>query len=199
MSMKLKIGGTLIALILLGIAAASVFTYNENNPQLPKFSLDSEKAKGWWTSSNVNIQEMARASKDYQGIEPIDKLPISDLTVHHGSKGKPSEDGCFISFSYYDYKEDLDQKYKEYVDRKSEGEVKTLEPVKKSLKTFEGDKEVTLQRYDYTIEGQDVLAGYQIGYIALSSGHIRTETVCETPDDLDKSISIIDAVQLSEF
>ena len=191
--------GALIALV---CVAAIVGLYIFNNPSYPKFSYDNAGTEGWWSSKNENLQKVARsAGNNYRG-DPIDTLPVADLTVHHGERGSQNnpKDACFVAFSYYDYPlAGLDAKYVEYEDRKkAQGELKELDSAQHTIKTFEGDETYELRQYDYTIEGEDVLSGYQIGFVEMQSGHMRIEGVCKTADDLALTHPILETVTLNK-
>lgn len=190
-------------LVVAGIIGATAYTLRVNNPPVPKFSTSLASDSGWWTGHNTNVQAMAKSiGSDYKGEEPIDKLPVADITIHHGEEGSKNApaDNCFTSFSYYNQPlNDLAAAYKNYEDRKNQqSHAEKLEPVKKTITTFEGNKDYELQRYNYVIEGQNILSGYQVGFIPMSGGYIRTEGVCKTPADLDLLTPIIATVQLNE-
>lgn len=198
---RIKQGAGLLALI--AVIAFIAGLYVSNTTSYPTFSSDSSKTSGWWSSENENMQKVAKsAGSSYRGTEPIDKLPVADLTIHHGEKGTAMapEDSCFTAFSYYDYPLDgLDAAYGEYKDRKeAQGVLKELEPRELTIKTFEGDEKYTLRQYDYTIEGEDVLSGYQVGFIELNDGYVRVEGVCKTAKDLALNLPIFESVSLNE-
>lgn len=191
--------GALLAIMLIAVIVA---LYIFNNPTYPKFSYNDTDIEGWWSSKNENLQKVAKsAGNNYRG-EPIDKLPVADLTVHHGERGSQSnpEDSCFVAFSYYDYPlAGLDAAYVEYEDRKkAEGELTALESSKQTLTTFEGDETYELRHYDLSIEGEDVLSGYQVGFIEMSEGYVRVEGVCRAAENLEVTKPILEAITLHE-
>ncbi len=194
-----RAAGVVLALL---CVATIVGLYIFNNPSYPKFSHDSATIEGWWSSKNENLQKVARsAGNNYRG-DPIDTLPVADLTIHHGDRTGQSnpKDACFVAFSYYDYPlAGLDAAYVEYEDRKkAQGELKELDPSEHTITTFEGDETYELRQYDYTIEGEDVLSGYQVGFVEMQSGHIRIEGVCKTAEDLQLTQPILETVTLNE-
>lgn len=194
---------TLISLIVIAACAGlgyHIYLRLQENAPVPKFSFDAGKASGWYGRENINVQDVARTT-DYKGEEPIDKLPIADLTItQEEPKASGVIDGCFVSYSYYDYAlEDLAAAYDTYFDRKDPyGTLTSFEPSLQSLTTFEGEKEYQLQQYRFVIEGQDTLQGYQIGFIPLNSGYVRIEGVCPTYEDLALTLPALQSVQLLE-
>lgn len=188
------------------LAAAALFSIGyhiygriEASQPLPKFSFDQSNAAGWTASQNVNVQDVAR-STTYTGAEPIDKLPISDLTVHHGSEKDIPNDNCFLMYSYYKRPlDDLNAAYEVYIDRKTkDGKVEELGSTEQTFVTFEGDVSYQFKQYRYVIEGQDTLQGYAIGFASLASGYIRIEGVCKAAEDLALTLPILGSVRLLE-
>jgi hypothetical protein len=187
--------------VLAGVAAIGYHIYLRIVDSIPPpaFSFDASNATGWWGSDNINVQDVA--GNNYQGEEPKDKLPVADLTVHHGRPGETTpEDSCFTLFSYYDYPlEGIDAAHQDYIDRKEElGTLEQTNSLRQTIETFEGQKSYDLKQYDYEVEGQDVLSGYQIGFITMSDGHIRTEGVCKTVKDLELVQPVLQTVRLNE-
>lgn len=138
---------------------------------------------------------------NYRGSEPIDRLPVADMTVHHGEKGtKAPTDNCFIAFSYYNYPlESLATAYNTYESlKKEEGSLKPLQETNEIIKTYEGNKEFILRQYDFKVDRDDALSGYEVGYIELASGHVRVEGVCNTADTLALTVPILGSVTLNE-
>lgn len=189
-------------LLIAGAALFGVLAYTfRAQPEPPKFSYDGSKVSGWKGSENINLQTVA--GSNYQGKEPVDKLPVADLTVHHGESSTDiPDDNCFVMFSYFDYLlDDAGEAYKKYEDsKKHQGSLTVLKPQKARIATYEGVKEFDMRRYDFTVGSDDdsALAGYQIGFIPLAGGYIRTEGVCKTADDLHLISSVVDAVELLE-
>lgn len=200
MNILTKIGIITGGLLLIGVAAAIVFTFAQNRPSGPQFSYNSWGRDGWYESYNGNLQAYATGLGDqYKGKEPIEKLSIADLTVHHGEIGadKTPEDNCFIGFSYFDYalENGLEAAYKEYEEGMIvEGNLESFSSRANSLKTPDGNKEYELRQYDFTVEGVTTLSGYQIGYIDLESAHIKIDGACRSTDDLALTLPILDAV-----
>lgn len=190
------IGGLLIA----GVAAAIIFTYHQRSSPGPNFSYDSSDTHDWYESHNGNLQAYATAlGSNYQGNEPIEKLAVADFTVHHGEKGadKTPEDNCFVGFSYFDYPLDggLKAAYDKYEESmKQKGNLESFASDKKALATYEGYKDYELKQYNFTIDGKPTLSGYQIGFINLTSAHIRIDGACQTANDLKLTIPILEAV-----
>src|SRR5690606_30980447 len=108
---------------------------------------------------NINVQEVARTS-NYTGEEPIDRLPVADITVFQGEPHSeaPSAESCFVLYSYYNYPlTDSDAAYADYFDRKdtSGGELESFEPIIQTIDTFEGVKEYDLHQYRLVFDKQD--------------------------------------------
>lgn len=188
------------------LAAAALFGIGyhiygriEASRPLPKFSFDQSKAAGWTASQNVNVQDVAR-STTYTGATPIDNLPISDLTVHHGSNKDIPEDNCFLMYSYFRQPAgDIDERHKEYIDRKiKDGKVEELGSTEQTITAFESDVSYQFKQYRYVIENQDTLQGYSVGFAPLASGHIRIEGVCKAAEDLALTLPILGSVRLLE-
>lgn len=191
----------LCIVVLLGIIGVSAYlqTRPEKSAPLPKFSFDQSKASGWWGRDSINVQEVAHTT-NYTGNEPIEKLPVADTTIFHGTTEQAAADGCFVTFSYYNYPiADLGTAYREYESRKTaQGTLEILQPSQQVAKTFEGNKIYELRQYSYTIEGKDTLSGYEIGFIELASGSIRVEGVCKTAKDLVLTQPILNSVTLNK-
>lgn len=187
--------------VLIGIIGLSAYlqTRPQKSDPLPKFSFDQSKASGWWGRDSINVQEVARTT-NYTGNEPIEKLPVADTTIFHGTTEQAAADGCFVSYSYYDYAlEDEKAAYDSYFgDKASEGKLESFAPIKLSLSTFEGNKEYDLQQYRFVIEGQNNLQGYQVGFIPLASGYVRTEGVCKTYEELAQILPVMGSVRLMQ-
>lgn len=190
---------SLIAIAALFGIGYHIYGRIEASRPLPKFSFDTSKAPGWTGSKSVNIQDVAK-STTYRGEEPIEALPIADITIHHGSAKDIPEDNCFTMYSYY--RRPLgaaDTLYKEYVERKAkDGTVEELSTTDQTIVTFEGDVSYQLKQLRYTIEGKDTLQGYAIGFAPLPSGYIRIESVCKTAEDLTLTLPPLSAVTLLE-
>lgn len=194
---KFSLGTFLKAGLGIGVVIVIALLYLYNNPSYPKFAFDNSKAEGWWSNGNLNLQKVAGA--DYQRKEPKDKLPVADLTMHHGEPNKSAaDDNCFIMFSYFDYALDsMDSAHKAYEDKKSEqGTIKVLKPVTITVDTPEGNKEIEMRQYDFTIDDEKALSGYQIGFAPLDNGYMRIEGVCKEADDLKTLKNVMDAVKL---
>ena len=200
--MKSAVDKTLIYLILtIALGGISMLAYEKirsTPPKPPVFSFDTQKADSWWGSDNTNIQLVAKTG-NYTGEEPIDKLPVADLVVHHSKPGSTAaQDNCFIAHSYYDRPlENVDEAYKEYEDKKEKtGTIEAFSSSEQSFQTYEGVKQYRLQPYRLTVQGQDILEGYQVGFIPMSKGHVRIEGVCKTSQDLSLTLPILKSVQL---
>jgi len=190
-----------IAIILVALAAVlgigwHIYGRAQDSKPLPTFHFDASKASGWTGRDNINVQAVAR-STTYKGTEPIEMLPIADLTIYHGEPNSPAEDNCFVMYSYFDRViGDLSTAYKDYADRKSkEGALEVFDPIPQTISTGEGDKNYYLRQYRYTIDNQDALQGYQVGFVPLESGYIRVEGVCKTYEDLALTLPILQSVQ----
>ncbi len=196
---KTTLENSLIVFALICTVVGGVVIYMNTRPPLPVFSYDASSVDGWWGSQNINVQKTA--GSDYTGEVPKNKLPVADLTIHHGTAGSNDtpEDSCFTMASYFNYSlASTDSAYTEYENSKTDGTLIKLELVERTFETYEGEKTYELRRYNYTIEGQDVLSGYQIGFIPMSSGYIRTEGVCKTSDDLPLIDEVQPALRLNE-
>lgn len=205
MNTRQKIQKSFAALLIIGLAASvGMYIYSTNkdsalSAEPPTFAFNKSQGDGWWGRENVNVQEVAKTS-NYTGQTPIEKLPVADLTIFQGeSMADKPEEGCFISYSYYDFPlSDVKSAYSNYFGGKhtDAGTLDTFEPIKSSIDTFEGTKEYDLHQYRFTLDGQDTLQGYQIGFIPLSSGYIRTEGICKTYEDLMLTEPILGSVEL---
>lgn len=190
-------------IITIGVIGAIIYTFIESGSPVPTFSSSLSESDEWWTSENTNVQAMAKSlGSNYTGEEPVDKLPVADITIHHGDKdGKTTpDDSCFVAFSYFTYPLDsIEAAHAEYENRKNaQSEAVKLDSITETLDTFEGNKEYELRRYNYVIDGQDILSGYEIGFVSMSQSHIRIEGVCKTPENLDLLTPVIKTVTLSE-
>lgn len=202
--MQQKIEKIIMIIALVGIATgigAHVYSRIQGSLPSPTFSFNKESAPGWWASDNVDVQEVARTS-NYTGQTPISELPTSDLTIFQGeSEDERTVDGCFVSFSYYKNRlADINAAYDDYFDRKDtdDGKLDTFDPIKQTISTFEGKKEYDLRQYRLVFEGQDTMQGYQVGFIPLDSGYIRTEGVCMTYEELEITKPVLESIELVE-
>lgn len=198
--MRLKqIAGVLIVVAVLGVIGFQM--HRETRAETPPtFSFDREKAAGWWARDPINVQAVAR-SANYTGEEPIERLPVADITLFEGQpQAEGVVDGCFVSFSYYDYAlDDVAAAYDNYFgDKVEHGTLDTFDPISRIIMTFEGEKEYELRQYRFVLEGQDNLEGYQVGFIPLEEGYVRTEGICKTYEELAKIVPIMDSVELIE-
>lgn len=200
-----KASMVIIVLVVFGVAGAIMFTFAQNHkPTPPHFVYDSSNIEDWYENQNGNLQALAEnLGGEYKGSEPIEKLPVSDMTVHHGKKGAgmTPADNCFVGFSYFNYplENGLDDAYKQYETGKQErGKLTTIASETKKIKLANEEKEYSLKQYDVSVEGESILSGYEIGFIELASGHIKIEGVCQTAENLALTQPILQAVTFNE-
>ena len=208
MSKKFIISG---AIVLAAVAGVAVYLYTQRPSaqaaaaQQPAFSFDSSHTTDWWSNGNSNPRDDIDPSTYDESLNgPIDSLPVSDLRVHHGGPGHATPaDNCFVSASYYDHRlDDVAAAYSEYRQPTDKwgGTREQLGEISRTITTPEGEKSYQLLRYHFIQPGgsQEYLSGYQIGFANLAHGHLRIESVCKTPADLDLTLPILDRIQLHE-
>lgn len=172
------------------------------NLAVPVFTFNQTLAPGWFNTSNYNSQANVDPETYDESIsEPINQLPIASTGVHHNGPDNTDQhpDNCFVLFSYYDYPlDDILAAYTEYEERMNTwGSFEQLGVSEQTITTPEGDKLYHLCNYQTIVDGgSNYMSGNQIGFVALSSGHIRIQGVCQTAKDLHLSTAILSSVQL---
>ena len=200
--MRRQIEKALATLLVVGVLAgvgAHFYSRIKGDTPPPSFTFNKDKAPGWRGRDSVNVQKVARSS-NYTGETPINELPVADMTLFQGeSETTNLAENCFVSFSYYDFPlKDVEAAYKNYFGGKhtDAGTLDSFDPIKASIATYEGTKEYEIHQFRFVVDGQDTMQGYQVGFVPLSSGYVRTEGVCKTYEDLTAIKQIMNSVTL---
>lgn len=161
----------------------------------PIFTFNESKAPGWWAAENHNSQ--TTAGENYQGSEPIDKLPVASINIFKGKEGEYAT-ACFVMFSYYDYKADVAQ-----LKNDKENEVSVSTSMKKigeenaAIETFGVTKNFTLTKYELIgADAENAMKGMSYGWVDLDDGYISVSGVCPTGVELDSTLSASSAISL---
>lgn len=195
---------TILALLII----AALYFYSRHNTSealahnIPVFSYDKAKTKGWWSVGNINAQESVDPEQyDAQASGPINELPTASLTLHHGGPDDPEHtDRCFASLFYYSHPlKDIEAAYAEREQEMSKwgGSFEALDSKELTIKTHEGNKPYELRQYHTkTAMAGEYMSGVQVGFVALENGHIHIQGICQGPEYLNLTLPIIPSVSL---
>lgn len=161
----------------------------------PIFTFNESKAPGWWAGDNYNNQ--ASAKKDNQGTEPLDKLATAGMTVLKGEKGE-YKTACFVMFSYYDYKVDIEEmKADQKRDYAANESAKNMSENTVSMNLFGKDTNFTLTNYGLIGTGaENAMTGMGYGWVEAGDGYVSVSTVCPTADELKDTVPLVGAMSL---
>ncbi len=191
------IAGTVLLVVTLGVLIAlnakQVLDAVGVSTEPPVFSFNKAVAPGWWNTENYNNQ----ADKDYNGDEPIEKLPVARMNVFKGTKGDGAT-ACFVMYEYYNYTVDTSALYDKAKPASSADiQVERLDDSQASLNTPDGNKSFVLHNYETSGTGsENSMKGTSYGFIPLNDGYIEISGVCPTGDELSDTISVMSAVSL---
>ncbi len=166
----------------------------------PVFTFNGSKAPGWWAVKNYNSQASTSTESEYQGSEPIDKLPIASINVNKGKDGEYAT-ACFVMFTYYDYRTDIAKLKAEKDAGTTQGESKfqNVGDMQSTISTPEGIKSYTLTKYELSGPGtENSMKGMSYGWVELNDGYIQVSGVCPTETELDDTAHISEAVSLAK-
>ncbi len=163
---------------------------------VPVLAFDASKAPGWWATKNYNTQ--ASVTEDYEGTEPIDKLPVATINVFKGQEGEYAT-ACFVMFAYYDYAVDVDQLKKDKENGYSKDmSGKNIGEDTASVDVLGEAKSFTLTKYEFIgPDSENAMKGMSYGWVGLDKGHISVSGVCPTGAELDETLPMISAVSLA--
>lgn len=154
----------------------------------PSFVFSQNAVDGWSAGENFNAR--ATATKEYNGDEPIERLPVAGKVMLQSRDA--TQDSCFVSYSYYDYGADGLALQKAREEAVVQGSALVLEKMSdgvSSIETPEGIKHFKVSLYGISGPGSDsVQRGLSLGYVELSSGHIRIEGICPEPESLSGTL-----------
>jgi len=194
------VAGPLVILIALGL----VFVLNSTqllqavgvSKPTPVLTFDQSKVPEWWAADNYNSKASTKP-ENYEGSEPIYKLPVASMNVFKGKKGE-YKTACFVLFSYYDYKADTEQ-----LKKNKENEVSASSSMKKvgegaSMITILGEtKPVTMVNYELVgPDAENSMKGMGYGWVSLDDGYVSVNSVCPTASELGDTQSAIKAISL---
>lgn len=164
----------------------------------PIFTFNESKASGWWAGENYNSKEAEASAEDYQGTEPIEKLPVASINVLKGKQGEYAT-ACFVMFTYYDYQTDI-TKLKAEKDAGTpqvDSKFHNIGDVQSNISTPDGIKSYTLTKYELSGPGTDnSMKGMSYGWIELGKGYIQVNGVCPTAAELEDTLQISEAISL---
>lgn len=196
------ISAVVLLVLVLGLGAVALFTPALKviglNTATPGFVFDETKAEGWWATDNYNAR--ASAGDDYQGTDPIEKLPVATINVFKGEKGS-DETACFVMFAYYaisadviKLKNDKDAEVAASTTMQKVGEVSTI------ITVLGSSQSVTMANYELIgPESQDSMRGMGYGWVNAGKGYISISSVCPTAGELEAATSPIPAVKLTDL
>ncbi|MDB5162571.1 MAG: hypothetical protein JWN28_178 [Candidatus Saccharibacteria bacterium] len=198
-----KLTYTLIGVFGILIALSLIFILNSTQilraigvtQPAPVFTFNVSKAPGWWAAQNYNSR--ASATDDYQGSEPVDKLPVASMTVFKGKQGEYAT-ACFVMFSYYDYKVDVNQ-LKTDKDSETQAGTSMQKTSEQSLSIDAFDKARNFTLTSYELIGPDAknaMKGMSYGWVEVDNGYVSVSGVCPTSGELDDTYSTIEAMSL---
>jgi len=185
---------------------------NIENRGKPKFIFDIAKFPDWATAGNVwtNTEDVAKGSVPITGISIAQCTPGSKCSnlVEKCRSGDQCEklkqvtaDGCSVHLDYWEQSIDPDTAVADKMkqDTSSGGmAVRGIGMKTLSMATPEGDKEYQLHQYDISHSGGDSYKrGNALGYVSLSNGHIKVQSVCDEANRLDETLPVLNAVRLT--
>ena len=193
--------GIIVVLAVFGLAFAFKSNQILQTKVVPKsapiFTFTKSNAPGWWAGGNFNAR--ASATNDYKGSEPVEKLSVASMNVYNSEEGEYAT-ACFIMFSYYDYKGDVER-----LKTDKEAEVLASASMKKigesvvSMNAFGESKNFTLTNYELIgPDAENVMKGMSYGWVDLSDGYVTVSGVCPSAGELDNALAVMSAVSLAK-
>lgn len=191
--------GTLIVLsVLFALNSSQILRAFGVSKSAPIFTFSESKAPGWWAAENYNSR--ASADENYEGDEPVDKLPVASMNIFKGKEGEYRTD-CFVMFSYYDYKADTAQLKKDKENQTSASmSMKNIGEDTLSIEVFGAPKSFTLTKYELSgPDAENAMKGMSYGWIDLDDGYISVSGVCPTGSEFDDTLVMISAMSLERY
>ena len=204
MRLNKKVISIIVVALVLVVAVGVLFAFNSSRilntigvtKPAPVFTFDQSKAPEWWAADNYNSKASTKP-ENYEGSEPIDKLPVASMNVFIGKKGE-YKTACFVLFSYYDYKADTEQ-----LKKNKENEVLASSSMKKvgegaSTITILGEtKPVAMVNYELVgPDAENSMKGMGYGWVGLDDGYVSVNSVCPTAGELGDTQAAMNAISL---
>jgi hypothetical protein len=204
-SKKLIIGSALAIVAIIG--AVGYFVLAQSPPKPLVFSFNQDLPNSWYAVPNYHSRAEAIADgyseEQKEGMPPampIDEIPVTYRGVFEGKPGE-SSDGCFVLFDYHDKPTDVTALYQKKLDQIAEFNTPDEYYATKelSLDTPDGKISYQLQQYEVVAPSSEPYKqGYAWAYVGLPIGYISITGVCDTVEELDKILPILDIISLEK-
>lgn len=196
-------------------AIATDITASVQDRDKPKFALDTAEFSDWVTSGNTyhdgeqdgsqtTAMLVSQCEPDSHCSDLMDDSLMADkcetTSKQQCEKLQQATDAgaCMVHFYHYNHPISPNEAISDFLKPTPgfEVDIREVDVETLNMSTPEGDKAYQLHQYNSDNKSGDYKSGVSLGYIPLKDSHIEIRGICDTSDQLDEVLPILNAVRL---